>query len=419
MKKFIPIIANICFVMFGFKVTAQTTNGAINTLLNSATINYSGTAVQLIPNSTTFTSHGVYNLVINNPAGVSSAGNTYLNVSGTLTLTSGTFTTASSIYLANGISVGGGQIQSGNYIIGFYGSAASQTIPVNAFVNSAINVLYINNTSTGATVTTSGNLSVPTTLALQHGTLALGGTLNIGGTITYTAGGISASSDTVTFNGSSAQTVPVGTFITNTVNNLGVANAAGLSFSGPITFGSLTLANLGTVPALTDAGQTTVIDGPLVINSFSSTPASGQSFIIDTAGTVSGTFSSLTLPSGYTGSMSYTSRVAKLTIASVPVLSLNKLVSPVNKTDTIPVMAPTIFSIYPNPATGSQVTLLHKQAVSGSIIKISTLYGKLISVTNVADGETNTALDVSKLQSGLYIVNFYNNGKVNSIRLLK
>ena len=314
MKQLIIIIGVFMYAATG--LYAQTTNGSINTTADSGIFTFNGSVAQVMPVASAFTGQGINKLVIDNTAGVSTPGGTYLNTWDTLFLNNGTFTTANSLYIHGAISKTSGSIQSGTNIIGMYGTHP-QILPANAFVSQSIRVLYMNNTA-GATIT--GALAIPSTLSLMAGTLTTGGNVTFSGSILRTGGGIAAGNDTVILNSSGAQTLPAGTFISNTVNNLWINNSAGITSSGALTIGSsLTVSNLGSTTPLAASGQTVNISGTtLVINSFATPPTAGQTFTLVSAGTLTGSFTYMVLPSGYTGSLSYVSNQAILTIGAIP-----------------------------------------------------------------------------------------------------
>jgi hypothetical protein len=371
MKKIIYII--ICLAS-AFGANAQTTAGKINNIADSANLTFNGTTAQVIPNATAFTNQGIYNLTVNNTAGVSGGGSGYLNVLGTLTLTNGTFTLGGSLYLAGAITPGSGFIQSNSKIVGFYGTTAAQVIPNTVFVSNTIGSLYIRNT---LGVSSTGYLIVPSTLALQAGTFTLGGNLDIGGTITYTAGNIVTGTNTVTFNGSSSQTIPAGTFAGNSLGNLVISNSSGITAASSLAVSSsLGVASLdsGTIP-LTVTG-TASIAGALNITGFLAAPTTGQQFTIVSATSVSGTFASLSLPAGYSGTMSYTSALGKLTITGVPA-GFKQFVTATPISTDKPADVTSV-KIYPNPVK-SNCTVQCDKVISDVVVYNS--MGRIVKKT--------------------------------------
>jgi hypothetical protein len=100
----------------------------------------------------------------------------------------------------------------------------------------------------GASVTVSGN------------TLQIAGTITNDGTFTATTG-------TIEMKGSSAQTIPANTFSTNTLLNLTVNNASGVTIGGPLNITGILKAETGNLSSggnltlVSTAAQTALIDG--------------------------------------------------------------------------------------------------------------------------------------------------------------
>jgi hypothetical protein len=294
---------------------AQTTAGKIDARAAGAGLVYSGTTAQDFPNATAFTNQEINNLTIDNSAGLTAAGASYLNLKGTLSLLNGNYITANSLYLYGNISAAAGKLQSGSNIVGMFGTAA-QTLSLGIFPNNRVGNFYIKNTN-GVTLTSWGG--VTGTLSLQAGTLTTGGTFLITGSISYTGGGINARNDTMKFAGSTAQSIPNNTFISNTLARLALDNSSGIS-----TTGDLAVTNCFTAGKLKTAVTTlsapakvvTITGSKLVVSSFDTPPVTGDVYTLVSAGTLTGTFTSVTLPAGISGTVSYTATQAKLTITS-------------------------------------------------------------------------------------------------------
>jgi hypothetical protein len=111
-----------------------------------------------------------------------------------------------------------------------YGGSSAQTLTVANYTSSSINNLVVNNTS-GVNIT--GNLTNSGSLTLTAGTLTTTGTLTLNGSTSVTSGNIDASAATVVYGGSSAQTVPANTFNGN-VQNLTINNSAGVTLGGTL-----------------------------------------------------------------------------------------------------------------------------------------------------------------------------------------
>ncbi len=74
--------------------------------------------------------------------------------------------------------------------------------------------------------------------------------------------------------------------------------------------------------------------------------------------------------------------------------------------------------VFPNP-TVSSLTIDHPKANSGSIIKIISLDGKIISSHSISIDATQTKISVESLVSSNYLVIFENNGELMSSRFVK
>ncbi len=115
--------------------------------------------------------------------------------------------------------------------------------------------------STGATGTVN-NLTIETGSSL----IISGNTLQIAGTITNN-GTFNASNGTILMNGSSAQTIGATVFSGNTIKNLTISNAAGVSLLGPLNVTGIvniqsgTLASAGYLILASSASGTALIDG--------------------------------------------------------------------------------------------------------------------------------------------------------------
>jgi len=156
---------------------------------------------------------------------------------------------------------------------------------------------------------------------------------------------------------------------------------------------TITLSNLssGTTP-LAAPGQIVAITGSkLVINSFAGTPAAGQTFTLLSAGTLTGVFASVSLPAGVTGTVSYPSNTAVLTIDPGP--------------DEY--KAGASFSVYPNPSSKG-IVIVHGKASAGSAIIVYSSDGREVLRRKVIAGDVQTAVDVSALLPGAYMIMYQN-----------
>jgi len=214
--------------------------------------------------------------------------------------------------------------------------SAGQVIPGNAIVNSPTTGIYkLNSATQGGTAnySSTGPITVTSSIFINTGIFTLGGPLTVrGGTMTLvgsTPGSIVAGSNQVTFNASSAQTVPLNFFSGNTISNLNVktisGTVGGTNFAGPLTVNSsLTVASFfvpvttATAPVnLTGTGVNGVLNitgSSFAITAFNGTPVVGTQYTIASAPTITGTFSGLTLPTGYTGNLTYNTSATPNTV---------------------------------------------------------------------------------------------------------
>ena len=110
------------------------------------------------------------------------------------------------------------------------------------------------------------NISVKNVMldANSTATVNSGITLAISGSITNNStGNLTATAATINLNGSSAQSIPAGLFVSNTIQNLTISNSAGVALNGPLTV-------TGTITPI--AGLLTT-NGNLTITSTSSSTA--------------------------------------------------------------------------------------------------------------------------------------------------
>jgi hypothetical protein len=313
----VTLVNNSSAALGTFTAAKLTVNG---------TLVYSGMAAQVLPASASFVSSTIANLTVNNTASPATnatvtVGTGTLTVTGVVTLTAGELicnTGGGSFYYKGSMTGTNGTMSiPGNFFA--LGAVAGQVINGNLLVNNTINKLNVATVTAGLLNYSSiGPIKISAGIGLYAGVFTLGGTLTVTGT-TITApsgsGGITAGTNMVTFNASTAQTIPVGFFTGSSVNNLTLSNASGVASAGSISIGSsLTLTGLtGSVTPLTVTGTAT-LSGNLAVT-FSGTPTSGQTFTLISATAISGTFGgTLTLPAGYTGTLNYSSTAVTLTV---------------------------------------------------------------------------------------------------------
>jgi hypothetical protein len=117
-------------------------------------------------------------------------------------------------------------------------------------------------------VLSSGATGAVSNLTIESGSSLIisGNTLQISGTITNN-GTFDALDGTILMNGSSAQTIGASVFSSNTIRNLTISNAAGVSLSGLLNVTGIvyiqngTLASDGYLTLASSASQTALIDG--------------------------------------------------------------------------------------------------------------------------------------------------------------
>jgi hypothetical protein len=279
----------------------------------TSTVQLIGTVNQLL-NSSTQSGTNFYNLVIGTLAGASASVSgslntlniggtltvnsgafnpgtmTTLNVTGTTTLNAGALTAPATINeSANWTNNGGSFVPNGG-TVNFNGtgnSVINGTAATQTFYNLSTNMTAGQTLSTGGSTTavavngnlteTTGNITAPAKLTvlgnvlLSSGTFTAGTNSFVGGNFTNNSNAFVANSNTVTFNGSTAQTI--GGSFGSTFYNMTVANSG-----GPVILGiSTTVSNqfaftLGMLDASND---------PLTITSgLAITGASPNSYII-------------------------------------------------------------------------------------------------------------------------------------------
>jgi len=295
----------------------------------SGTLVYAGNTAQVLPPSASFVGSKLTNLTIDNLAGVQIGTGGY-TITGILYVQSGTFNTnngGNSFTMSGTIQSGGGTINVGSFTT-FTGIS---TLVNTDFKNSSI-VGQLYRMNVGAvgnpgTISTSGAFTIAERFTLTSGTLTLGGPLSIKATGTkFTsstdAGNIVAGNNAVSFDGTAQQSILAsGFFANNTINNLVINNTTAggaVSYPTSLTIGNSLTTKLAVGLTPLTVNGTATIGGALNISSFTSTPTLGQTFTVLSGTAISGTFSSVTLPTGYafyTGVLDYsTPNIVKLTL---------------------------------------------------------------------------------------------------------
>lgn len=247
--------------------------------------------------------------------------------------------------------------------------------------------------------------------------LYLDGPVSVGsGHIAITASGLNKG---VIVNGTTAQTLPSGTFLNNTISTLQLSNPLGVTYGGPLTVSnktelvrpasftvngnlsldSLIIDTLKTTTTVSVSGTATLA-GALAIKTFATTPSSGQQFTLISAGSISGSFASVTFPSGYSGTVSKIGNNLVLTMSSAHPISgaIYEIKTSINNTSNLDVKNGdtanyTKVQLYADNSTTSQ---------QWKVVSVGGGYYKLISQKNTtkcldvyAAGNTNgTQVDI-------------------------
>ena len=354
-----------------------------------ANYTFNGTAAQVT--STTMPAT-VHNLTINNSAGVTLS--QAATVSGTLTVTGGTFTVG-----AYALTVTGGTSVSGTLAItsatgaksfgavtvssgGAWNNSANRAVSIsgnlaNSGTFTAGSGVY---TLSGSGMTITGTISMPSLTVTgtyqNNGTLTVGtalagagtltqganATLNIGGTSTVTTLTATASPNLVNYNGAAAQTVKAVTYYTLTLSGSGAKTMA----AGTAASGGLSIAPTGTATAKVGAGLN-LSAGTLTLGGVTQVP---------------GTWGSTTA----TGATYHNNTYFAATTGYVSVSGATKLVyTTVPSTGT----AGTAFSVtvqsqdaYGNPADVSSATAITLSKATGGGLLSGTLTGTIASGAN-------------------------------------
>ena len=386
-------------------VDSSAHNGTFSTtykITDSGTVVYAGTAAQSIPAIASFGGSTMTNLVIDNPAGVSTTSGSW-TLTGALTLSSGQFNGnngGGSFYYKGQIVAGAGKLNAAGYFepIG----AAPQNIPSGVLLNNTIYHLVTGS----AGLTSYGPVSITNSIALGAGVFTTGGNLTINGTtITTTGGSVSLGMDTLVLNSALAQSLPSGWLTGGAAANLTVNGTASDTSKGALSIGSyLGIRTLGSATPLIVSGTAT-IGGAVSIGAFAGTPSAGEQYTLLSATSVSDTFNTVTLPSGYEGALSYTSTEVLLTVTGVPGDLSAALVQAADSIRTPDSVSAAII-LWPDPC--SSVCTIR----SGKPMRHITVYSAGGATVLNADGLNTTeySLPVSSLQEGVYFARISGDG---------
>ena len=417
-----------------------------NKFTNNGVITFSGTAAQTIPGQSALTSGNWGSLVINNPAGVKSTqdGGNFFRVRN-ISLQQGVFTaegkTGLSMYVDGVITAGSGKITTsiggGGTTYGIYMSGSSaQQIPAGTFLNDNLQRLNIANASG---VTLQGPLTIGGNLVFSAGKLTLAsGDLSVRGTIA----GNDASKYIVT-PGAAGLRLAVGT----TAKSFPVGPSAG-------SYTPLSIVNTGTEDYFTArVGQSlaglSVNDASKVIPlvwevaedqpggssarltfQWNASDAAASTGFSLTGGThVIGHYAGGTWQRQVTtiaGSGPYTTQSAlPYAVFSPFVVAMDSAFSqtpspapPVGLRSSEGENPGITFKVYPNPVA-TMLTISHQQAGDGAVIRLLTTDGRLLHAKKVKPGQNQSALDVSTLASGYYLVQYQDQGQFTVSRFVK
>jgi hypothetical protein len=218
------------------------TNGTLPTYTAGAKLQYKGTGNQAVGTEWPATNSTIVEFIIDQGASNSVTLNGNKNLSGassSITVTTGKLDAGANTLLKTVTNGGTFSVASGatfttantaavpfgtNGTFNFNTYTLNGTVEYNSASAQSVVALSYNNLNL-----TGGNRTLPTT-----------GTVGVAGTLTAGAGTITTTSSTVSFNGSSAQSVP--TLVGAGYNNLDITNSAGASLGASVTVGgALTL----------------------------------------------------------------------------------------------------------------------------------------------------------------------------------
>jgi len=246
---------------------ANTTIPTLGTLGTSSTVDFSGTGTQTIPANS-------YGNLTSSSTGARTISST-LNIAGTFTPGANTYTVTGSTINFNG--TGSQSIPVFNYNSLTSSSTGARTLPNVGTIGVAGTFTPGTNayTITGSTISfrSTGTQTIPAfnyynltgNGSTGARTLAATGTVGVAGTFTTGTNTYTVTGSTVSFNGTSSQTIPA---ITSAYNNLTINNTAGISPGAGINVN----------------GIFTLTSGKLALGNYD--------LVLGTAGTTAGTFNS-------------------------------------------------------------------------------------------------------------------------------
>ena len=371
------------------------------------------------------------NLLLNDASGTvaytgTATGNAYLSVpttnNGTLDAVKGTLQATQLSNLSGGTLSGGSYVATGTLNLGATISTNAATVSVGTggkIANGSTNSLTTLRTNTGSltvglSLTVSGALANSGTVTVNAGTLQPTSYSQSAGTTTVAAGaGLRAGSA-----GAGAITIAGGS-LTGNGSVIGVLGGGGsvvpgsgsgpLGVAGSYTPGAAASLNIGirgpTAPG-TDFGQLTVsgaahLAGTLALSTSPTfTPTVGSTYVVLSAGSISGTFGTVTgqvdQAAGVYYSVSYTATSVVLTVSALPTLSVGSapITAPTSGTSTLNVPV-TLSAPSPFPTTVTYATV-NGTAVAG------TNYAAATGTVTIPAGSTSGTIPITVLAEPVY-----------------
>lgn len=276
------------------------------------------------------------------------------------------------------------------------------------------------NTYTGTTLINEGTLTLSGSLGAGNVTVANGALMNLTGTVggsvivssggtlyvTGSVGGLVVNSGTLkgtgTITGNSS-------LANNSETNPGSSAIGTLNFKGNLTMASEAFLNMqisGTASAdkIAVTGAFTC-NGILNISILSGIPSIGSSYQIISAGSITGTFTTINLPE----------------LESNQEWDLSELYS----TGTIKVRLKTItehpeinISMKQNPSDGIFEVLL-SNPISDALVVVSDLQGKVLFENKIGDAQLNIKVNLSNMSAGIYLMKIMSDSYSNTFKLIK
>ena len=379
--------------------------GILNIVANSANSTYEN---HFIVNN----SYGYPNATVSIGTGVKMCYKNGTSDNGTNTIKIGMLTGTGEFYNA-GLEIGN------NNDNGTFGGTITGVTSVKK-VGSGVWTLTGANTYSGTTTVSSGALVVTGSLGTSSVTVANGGSYNLSGTqnssLVISSGGVANISGTVGVQLSNSGTLRgTGTITGNAALANGSLTQPAFTAIGTLTFGgNVTMGASATLSMQVTGGANTcdkiavtgtlTCNGTLTVSQLSGTFAAGNTYQLFTAGTITGTFVAVNLPTLDAGLQWDTNEL--YTTGKIKVIQSTGINTPTIKT-----------GVLQNPTQGIfKVTV---ENVSGSYkMLISDLNGKILRESDEVD--TNVKIDLTNMADGVYLLKITSNGEYSNIlRLVK